>query len=193
MTQEHLSLEIHGSLSAFFYEEIHEAQGRAGKDLSETTEAYVVHLLADFVRRTGVAGRRSPPLALQYLRARGQEGSARSFALRAVGDRALFISGAVPRSLDRSPVDIRYVRGIGESAYRGVSEQYRSLEVFDELAETFEDLSQVIGEIIDIEGEAPRDLLSLYERWQRHRTSRDTARLLSAGVLLDAAGTELIH
>jgi len=193
MTQDHTSLEIQGSLTAFFYEEIHEAQERAGKDLSQTTEAYVVHLLAGFVRRTGVAGRHSPPLALQYLRARGQAGSARSFALRAVGDRALFISGAVPRSLDRTPVNVRYIRGIGESAYRGISEQNGALKVFDELAESFEELSQVIGEVIDVEGEAPRDLMGLYERWRRNRDPRDSARLIRAGVLLDAEGSDLIQ
>jgi len=193
MTQEHISLEIHGSLRAFFYEEVHGAQERAGKELSAATEAYVVYLLADFVRRTGVAGRHSEPLALQYLHARGQEGSARSFALRAVGDRALFISGAVPRSLDRTPVNVRYVRGIGESAYRGISERSGALAVFDELAENFAELSHVIGEVVDVEGEAPRDLLGLYERWRRHRDPRDAARLVGAGVLLDAEGSELIQ
>ena len=193
MTQEHISLELHGSLTAFFYEEIHSAQERAGSELSPTTEAYVVHLLADFVRRTEVAGRRSPPLALQYLEARGQRGSARSFALRAVGDRALFISGAVPRSLDRTPVNVRYVRGIGESAYRGISERGGALAVFDELAESFTELSQVIGEVIDVEGEAPRDLLGLYERWRRHQDPRDAARLVGAGVLLDAEGCDLVQ
>lgn len=193
MTQERRSLEIQGSLTAFFYEEIHEAQGRAGAELSEEIEAYVVHLLSDFVRRTGVAGRRSPPLALQFMHASGQTGSARAFALRRVGDRALFISGAVPRSLDRSPVNVRYVRSIGESAYRGIGEQRGPLAVFDELAESFEDVSQVIGEVIDVDGEAPRDLLGLYERYRRHGDPRDAARLVAAGVLLDAEGSDLVQ
>src|SRR5690606_41872710 len=67
---------------------------------------------------TAVAGRRSEALALDYLRARGQTGAARAHALRGVGDRALYISGVAPRSLHRTPVDVRYVQGIGEAAYR---------------------------------------------------------------------------
>ena len=192
MDQQHRSLEIAGSLAAFFYEEIQEAQERAGAELSEEIEAYVVHLLADFVRRTGVAGRRSPPLALQYLSARGQSGTARAFALREVGDRALFIAGAVPRSLDRTPVNVRYVRSIGESAYRGIAER-GALAVFEELADAFEDVSQVIGEVVDVDGEAPRDLLGLYERYRRHGDPRDAARLVTAGVLLDAEGSDLLQ
>ncbi|MCB9700301.1 MAG: hypothetical protein H6711_00250 [Myxococcales bacterium] len=192
MDQQHRSLEIAGSLAAFFYEEIQEAQERAGAELSEEIEAYVVHLLADFVRRTGVAGRRSPPLALQYLSARGQSGTARAFALREVGDRALFIAGAVPRSLDRTPVNVRYVRSIGESAYRGIAER-GALAVFEELADAFEDVSQVIGEVVDVDGEAPRDLLGLYERWRRHGDPRDARRLVGAGVLLDARGSDVVQ
>ena len=113
----------HHTLESFFFEEIDHAQKRSGRTLSGSVEAYVVGLLARFVRRTAVAGRKSSPLALDYLSARKERGSARATALRGVGDRALYISGVAPRSLHRSPVNVRYIRGIGAAAYREVADR----------------------------------------------------------------------
>jgi Xaa-Pro aminopeptidase len=188
---ERFSLEVSESLASFFYERVGEAQERAGAALTPEVEAYVVHLLARFVRETGVAGRHSPPLALQYLSARSQSGSARAQALRGVGDRALFISGAVPRSLDRTPVNVGYVRSIGESAYRGVAEGRRALAVFEALAAAFEAASEVIGDVV--EPAQGGDLLGLYERWRRDHSRRDARALTAAGVILGARGSELVH
>jgi hypothetical protein len=190
----------HGTLESFFFEEIERAQARSGRSLSDEAGAYVVGLLARFARRTQVAGRRSEPLALDYLRARGERsGSARAQALRGVGDRALYISGVAPRSMHRSAVDMRYVRGIGEAAYREVADRHQNerrcgaLAVLGELAETFEGVSEVIAEIVDLEARAhahAHDLLGLYERWRRDGDPRDRRRLLQAGVRLDWHGPD---
>lgn len=193
------AMAIHqGTLESFFFEEIERAQARSGHPLSDDVEAYVVGLLARFVRRTQVAGRRSEPLALDYLRARGQDGSARAQALRSVGDRALYISGVVPRSVHRNAVDVRYVRGIGEAAYREVAGHGQpwggALAVLGELAETFEGVAEVIAEIVDLEARAPtKDLLGLYERWRRQGDPRDRKRLMQAGVLLDTLGPDQVQ
>lgn len=194
----HGSMAIHhGTLESFFFEEIERAQERSGRSLSREVEAYVVGLLARFTRRTQVAGRRSEPLALDYLHARRCQGSARTTALRGVGDRALYISGVAPRSLHRSPVDVRYVRGIGEAAYREVADQGRwggALAVLGELAETFEGVCEVIAQIVDLDAkDRTPDLLALYERWRRDADPRDRQRLLRAGVLLDAPGSDEIQ
>jgi len=187
----------HGTLESFFFEEIERAQARCGQSLSDAAEAYVVGLLARFARRTQVAGRHSEPLALDYLRARGEpSGAARAQALRGVGDRALYISGVAPRSMHRSAVDVRYVRGIGEAAYREVADRQRwggALAVLGELAATFEGVSEVIAEIVDLEARAhahAHDLLGLYERWRRDGDPRDRRRLLQAGVKLDWHGPD---
>ena len=193
MAQQSVSLEFRESLTSFFYERVGEAQERTGTSLQVEVEAYVVHLLAAYARRPAVAGRTSPPLALQYLSARGQAGVGRAAALREVGDRALFIAGAVPHSLDRTPVNVRYVRGIGASAYREVAEGRAALAVFEELAATFEAASEVIGEVVEISGEGQGDLMSLYERWRRHGDPRDARRLAFAGVLLDARRSDIVQ
>lgn len=194
----------HGTLESFFFEEIERAQERCGQSLSDEAEAYVVGLLARFARRTQVAGRRSEPLGLDYLRARGeQSGAARAQALRGVGDRALYISGVAPRSVHRNAVDVRYVRGIGEAAYREVAERHQNggrsggaLAVLGELAATFEGVSEVIAEIVDLEARSnahAHDLLGLYERWRRDGDPRDRRRLLQAGVRLDWHGPDQVQ
>ncbi|HRI07695.1 MAG TPA: hypothetical protein PKW35_07755 [Nannocystaceae bacterium] len=190
MAEQSGSLEVRESLISFFFERVGEAQQRCRTTLATEVEAYVVHLLSDFVRRTGVAGRKSPPLALQYLSAR-QAGVGKTSALREVGDRALFIAGAVPHSLDRTPVNVRYVRGIGEAAYREVAEGRAALAVFEELAAAFGEASEVIGEVVEAGGESRGDLLGLYERWRRHGDPRDARRLSAAGVLLGAHGSDI--
>ncbi len=171
-------LRFEGNLESFFYERVDGVQKRRSRRLVAEVEAYVVHLLADHARRTSVAGRTSGPLALQFLAAREQRGALRAQALRAVGDRALFIAGVVPHSIDRTPVNLRYVRSIGESAYRQISDP----PVFHALAETFEVAAEVISEATDTCGE--HDLLGLYDRWKRYGDVRDQQRLVAAGVVL---------
>lgn len=184
----------HQTLESFFFEEIEQVQERTGKSLPPDVEAYVVSLLARYARRTGEAGRRSRPIALDYLDARGQSGAARAHALRGVGDRALYISGVVPRSLMRSPVNVRYIRGIGESAYREVGGS-GALVVLRELADTFAEVADVIGEVVELEskGDHAPDLLALYERWRAHGDPRDAKLLIRAGVIIDADGSDVLQ
>jgi hypothetical protein len=184
------------TLESFFFDEIEQAQERSGRALSTEIEAYVVALLAKYARRPHAAGRRSRALALEYLRARGESGIARAAALRGVGDRALYIRGVVPRSLDRTPVNVRYVTGIGEAAYREVAGG-GALAVLGELAERFEEVAEVIGDVVDL-GSAtapprPDDLLGVYERWRKTRDPRDAKRLIAAGVLVETDGTDLLQ
>ena len=183
----------HRTLESFFFEEIEQVQERTGRSLPADVEAYVVHLLARFANKTHDAGRKSRPIALDYLHAKGQSGSARAHALRGVGDRALYISGVVPRSLTRTPVNVRYVRGIGESAYREVAGS-GALTVLGSLAEMFAEVAEVIGDVVDIDkGESPPDLLALYERWRLHGDPRDAKLLVRAGVIIDADGSDVMQ
>ena len=182
----------HTNLASFFYDAWEQASERSGREFPPEVGAYVVDLLSRFSRRTGVAGRNSPPLALEYMAAGKEEGSARSRALRDVGDRALYIAGVVPRSLHRSAVNVGYVRSIGEAAYRGVA-QSGPLAVFDTLASAFDDVSDVISDVIESEDEEVMDLIRLYDRWRTHGDPRDARKLLEAGVLLDPSGSDVVQ
>lgn len=183
----------HASLESFFFEEIEHVQERTGRALPTDVEAYVVHLLAAYARTTTLAGRTSRPLALDYLAAKSHTGAARAVALRGVGDRALYISGVVPRSLSRTPVNVRYVRGIGESAYAEVATD-GPLRVFGTLAQMFEEVAEVIGDVVE-QGAAneSHDLLAVYERWRAHGDPRDAKLLAKAGVLLDGERADIVQ
>lgn len=182
-------LAIDGTLESYFYEQLEQACDEEGQELGDDIAAYLVHLLAAHARRPQVAGRTSPALATQYLAAREQG----SLALREVGDRALYIAGVVPRSLERSPVGVDYVAGIGSSAYREVHARKSRLEVFARLADGFRQITAVLGRMLgEVEGEG-EDLLALYERWRRSGDAEDAARLIRAGVLLDARGSDILQ
>jgi hypothetical protein len=152
-------LAFDGTLESFFFEQLEQAQESqgSGRKLGAEIEAYLVHMLAAHARRPNVAGRTSPALATQFLAAREQGAS----ALREVGDRALYIAGVVPRSLDRTPVNVNYVVGIGEAAYREIHVRKSRLEVFARLAERFREVVAVLGKMLALENRSARALRAL--------------------------------
>jgi hypothetical protein len=185
MKQE-LDLSFEGTLESFFFTQLEQAREGHGGRLGVDIEAYLVHMLAAHARRTNIAGRMSPALATQFLSARERGAQ----ALREVGDRALYIAGVVPRSLDRTPVNVAYVSGIGEAAYREVHVRSARLQVFERLADRFREIVELLGRMLTPDD---TDLLSLYERWRRSSDPRDARRLIEAGVLLDPATADILQ
>lgn len=185
-----VDLAYEGTLESFFYErlaQLREADDRAALD--PDLEAYLVYMLAIHARRTNIAGRTSPALATQFLAAR-EHGQV---ALREVGDRALYIAGVVPRSLDRGPVGVEYVSGIGSAAYREVHARAARLDIFGRLADRFRELVELLGQIVGIGVDGGTDLLSLYERWRARADPRDARRLVAAGVLLQPQTADIVQ
>ena len=183
----------HRTLESFFFEEIENVQTRTGRSLPREVEAYVVGLLAQYARRTQAAGRASPAFALDYLSAKREQGAKRAHALRGIGDRALYVSGVAPRSLARSAVNVSYVKGIGEACYREVSDRVGALAVLGKLAEMFDEVSEVIGDVVELGSRGGDDLLSVYERWREFGDDRDLKRLVGAGVLIDPEGSDTLQ
>ncbi|MCA9687037.1 MAG: hypothetical protein KC457_33025 [Myxococcales bacterium] len=180
-------LAFEGTLESFFYAQLEELCDEEGRSLGEDVEAYVVHMLAAHARRPQVAGRTSEALATQFLAAR-QQGPA---ALRQVGDRALYIAGVVPRSLDRGPVNVAYVSGIGEAAYGELYARKSRLEVFARLAESFRDIVSLLGRMLGDDGND--DLLALYDRWRSDGDRGAASRLIRAGVHLDPQKIDILQ
>jgi hypothetical protein len=182
-----VDLSFDGTLASFFYEQLEQARTSERERLGDDIEAYVVNLLAEHALRPNVAGRTTPALAMQFLAAR-EHGPA---ALREVGDRALYIAGVVPRSLDRTPVSVAYVSGIGEAAYREIHVRRSSLDVFARLADRFREVVDLLDRMLRHDEET--DLLALYERWRRGLDPRDARRLLESGVLLDPQTADILQ
>ena len=182
-------VKVNETLRSFFYERVERAMERRKAPLSDETQAYTVNFLAAYARRTGLAGRRSRALALDFMEAIDRGAS----ALRDVGDRALYIAGVVPRSLDRGPVDVRYVASIGTNAYREVGGILPTLTVFHELAESFDTVRLIVGDATTSEDHEHINLLEVYERWLQVRDQRDAEVLLAAGMRLDDATPHGVH
>ncbi|RMG98236.1 MAG: hypothetical protein D6705_06445 [Deltaproteobacteria bacterium] len=182
------------TLHAYFFEELERARQRTGRDVPDEVCAYVVHMMSEFATRTDVAGRTSAPLAIEFLDARQRTGNARRSALRAVGDRALYIAGVVPKSLDRRGIGVHYADAIGRTAYEEVAEPSGPLSVFAKLARRFGEIAALIAEAVE---RAPSsmgdDLLAVYERWKAHGHEVDLRRLVRAGVLIDPDRDEQVH
>lgn len=187
-----LELAFEGTLESFFFEQLEQAQDADPSNrLGQEIEAYLVHMLAAHARRPNVAGRTSPALATQFLAAREQG----PIALREVGDRALYIAGVIPRSLERTPVNVNYVAGIGEAAYREIHARKTRLDVFARLAERFREIVAMLGRMLALAagGDEQADLLGIYERWRRSSDPADAKRLIAAGVLLDPATSDILQ
>ncbi len=154
---------------------------------------YLVDLMGERVRvdlPQGEASGAEPTLAEALLEARQERGPASIPRLRALGDRALFVSGFFGESLSRSLVDIDYYGDVGRIAYgelaailgRRLGDRSFS-ELYEELADRFLQLVDVLAEVSDrtCGGKAP-DLLRIYERYLRTGSPRERQRLLRRGL-----------
>jgi hypothetical protein len=126
---------------------------------SPLATAYLVDLLDARVRAVPLprdADGAEETLAEGLLAARLERGEERRRRLRALGDRALFVSGFFGDSLTRRLCGISYYGDAGRMAYAGLSgELARALaertwaELFEELADRFEDFIEVLTEVGD--------------------------------------------
>jgi len=158
--------------------------------------AYLVELLSDRVRRPppeagGAADAQDSTLTEALFAARNADGTVRLERLRALGDRALFVSGFFGDSLYRKVVDLDFYRNVGRVAYNDLAGHIDRLgepswtELYQELAEGFCDFVDVLSEISDRTlGSRPDNLLRLYERFILTRSNRDRDRLLRLGCSL---------
>ena len=156
---------------------------------------YLVDLMGERVRSAppGEEEERGPEptLAEALLAARLERGSERIPRLRALGDRALFVSGFFGDCLSRSLVDIDYYGDVGRLAYGdlaatlGRGQGARSFSaLYEELADRFLELVDVLAEVSDRTcAGRPPDLLRIYERYLRTGSPRDLRRLLRRGCL----------
>jgi hypothetical protein len=175
-----------GNLTAFFRDLVREAMVAQRVASSETTEFYLVQLLAAFVRPDR-ADLLDPPLAIEYLEALQKPASERYQKLRRVGDTALFLTGIFVDSLERSLVGPRYYAALGRNAYARLSadDSRGALATsFEELAKRFPDFVRVLTEIGDQElFRRERDTLRLYRRWLHTQGRREANVLVRRGLI----------
>lgn len=184
------------SAQEYFRDLVSEALAHRRLRIQETTEFYLVNLLARFLESERLFAERPDgsldvePLALTLLRALSARREKRIQDLRRLGDTSLFVSGFFGDSLARSAVDVDYYIAMGERAYdalRTSGGPAADPELFTELSRRFEafvDLFAEIAELSDLRSN--RGLLRLYERFLATGSQRVADRLRERGVALFA-------
>lgn len=178
----------------FFRRSLEEAMAHQQVRAGAETVAYVINLLAEFVRAESLfewtpEGPRLKPLAYLYLEAaQATTPAVRRELLRKLGDVALFVSGLFAESFSRRAVGIDYYVSMGGGAYGRLSREplladRASRRVFGELAEKFIAFVDVLNEVADqARPGSGRDVLALYERWLRSGSPRAARRLAELGI-----------
>ena len=185
-----------GNLTALFHELVRTAKNVQQVESSETTEFYLVQLLAGFAR----PDRRDlldPPLGVDYLEALQLPARQRVGKLRRVADTALFVSGVFFDSLERKLVGAEYYAMLGRTAYAHLSSDAGRgalAEPFEELAGRFPQFVRVLAEISDREiFRRQQDTLRLYKRWLHTRGEREARLLARQGLIPVAPSHQFRH
>jgi hypothetical protein len=187
---------------AFFHEQLLAAMHHQKVAASAFTEAYLVNLLASFLRGESLPGPEpgfsETPLALLYARALAASGRERARRLRATADTALFVSGFFADSLARGEAGLGYYVLLGGRAYGRLGREHErntrvSTRVFTDLSVRFRQFVDLLNEISERTRLAgPASLVRLYERWRETGSPR-AASLLAAQGIVPAVGDETLR
>jgi hypothetical protein len=190
------------NLTEFFRDEFRNVTSTQRVEVEDHTEHYVVNLLAGFARSERLEHptvKDRGPIALAQLLAAAFEADTaaeRDLALQKLGDISLFMAGFFARHFARRTVDIDYHIAMGGRAYSSLAQslergpRHALAEVFAELAEKFQPLVDVLGEISDAAHVYTQaDILRLYEVWLKTGSAR--ARRLLQGLGIDATPVTL--
>ena len=104
-----------GSATELWQALVRDGERRAGTELDEHSESWLVFTL---MRHLGNAGLAEPAMALEYLQALHQRGRLRSLALQDVGERCLLIAGLYPELAERRRVGPGYYVELGRGAFQ---------------------------------------------------------------------------
>ena len=177
----------------FFHKHVKNSIKNQHIKITEISEHYLVHLLADFTltqKAFRLTGNDNRPLALIYHQAQFETANNKIKIFKELGDFSLFITGFLPDSLNRKVTDVDYYISLGRSAYENLStilEQTPKSDfnlLFLELAEKFVAVTDILAEISSESFTQWNDgILRLYERWLKTRSKRDERLLFKKGII----------
>lgn len=154
---------------------------------NELAEFYLSSLLTDFV----FAAEKLPsePLAITYLKALGESREVQARQLKQLGDVSLFTSGFFSDSLKRKIVDVDYYMAMGSASYGYLARLHRE-DSSGQIPSLFNELSAKFSAFVDVLVEvsersrltSSKDILRIYERWLRTKSSQAERLLRSMGI-----------
>ncbi len=173
------------NLGEFFKDMLAAAREHQKVEVQESTEFYLVNLLAEFVPATQLfrtAEHEAEPLAFMLKRAQESNGFERVRELKKLGDTSLYVSGFFADSFERKLVDIDYYISMGGRAYGVLSEIFQgggAGSLYRELGEKFVKIVDLLSEVSERAALGTNQgAVKLYERFVRTGSER-IARLLS--------------
>jgi hypothetical protein len=159
----------------FFQQHVKDCLKNQNITITTTSEHYLVSLLVDFTLTNKVFSlteNDNRPLAIIYHQAQ------------------LETTGFFPDSLNRKVTDVDYYMLLGKSAYENLSIIFKKNHkdsftlLFDELAEKFVSIADILAEISSNSATKWDDgILRLYERWLKTRSKRDERLLCKKGII----------
>lgn len=189
------------NIQVFFRESLSKALKQTGVQMTEHAEAYLVHLLTDFMRSERVfAGVDvGEKVALATLMSRAQE-SDREEATRIfkhMGDSSLYFISFFEESKERQHVGTSYYVAMGQNAYQSVSALMRdssatTAALYSELSERFSEFVSVLRAVAADQmgsGEPSSEhILGMLERYQTSQDPHLLNQLRAHGVEIDETG-----
>lgn len=194
------------NLFDFFHDKVDTAVHARRTEVSEEGVFYLSNLLVERGRCPADAA--PDTLAELHIAARGAGPVGAIRAWRELGDSALHTSGFFRGSLARRLVSLDYYLEMGASAYarlarllrasggRGGEGGHKAFDaVFEELATTFADCSEVLSDVrtaVRAEGDdcQPEAIVELYEEWLATGNAAAARRLGQLGLLVGEDGGE---
>ena len=180
------------SIRDFFRDLLARAIENQRAQVQPFTELYLVNLLHEFLAAEALYVQsedgtwQQKPLAFLLKEALDEAGPTRLRLLRRLGDTSLFISGFFPDSLARrsSLVDVDYYIAMGGRAYDAVARHAMERSLWEELADKFRLLVDLLNEVSERTLAAnDAGLVRLYERRLKTGSDRLASLLVRQGVV----------
>lgn len=154
---------VEPTAKATWHRLIVEAEERAGCELDEGKESYLVFLLMRYLQRPDLV---RTVLALRFLEALRAQGRQRIDELQDVADQCLLYAGLFPEQAERRRVRLSYFVDLGRSAYQGLAEHSTRANalLFGGLADAFVGLTDVLRATRD-SGDGMLTALQAAETW----------------------------
>jgi hypothetical protein len=186
-------------LRGFFREALSSALVERKVEASAPTEHYLVALLSDFVHPDELAQETfERPLPMLLAEALNTVGRERFERLRTLGDAVLYTSGFFFDHLRNRGVQLAYVSSLGARAYDGAADMLRRAdrrsgegarapELFEELAQNFTPLSEVLATLANsllarAAHGSDSGALRVYEKWLETGSPELARELMACGI-----------
>jgi len=177
------------NLFDWFQRRVRDARAQTGVDLSEDSTLYLIQLLSERARADDDDDDDATLVDL-HARAVHAPPAEQLRSYRELGDRALYMVGYFPESVERRSVSASYYVDMGSAAYHRTDQVFKRWfanafgEVFSELAHRFRGAVEVMREVRRSCEDEPDAIMRLYMRWMESGDPDAAESLRAHGLVL---------